>query len=123
MLSSGCEPRPVKAEPGRPVVSLAARRVIGGLMRRYANVWAMGSSQRKAHSGSPRVSIDLKAAAATPIHGQGVAAAGEVFDHGTYEEDSPVTRETQAHPHERNVAHGESRDPKSPTDARTRRHA
>jgi len=39
--SSGCESRPVKAEPSRPEASLARGREIGGAMRRYASMQAM----------------------------------------------------------------------------------
>ena len=123
VVSSGCETRAVKAEPGRLVVSLAVRQAIGGLMRRYTSVRAMGFSQRKAHSGMPRVSACLKAAVARPQKGRGSATSGAVFDHGTYEEDTPVTRETQAHPRGEHVA-PESRDnPNSPADVRKQRHA
>ncbi len=57
----------------------------------------MEISQRKSHTGSPRVWKSLKAAAVTPTKGEGVATAGEVYDDGTYEEDNQVTRETQTH--------------------------
>ena len=123
MVSSGCETRAVKAEPSRLVVSLAVRRVIGGLMRRYTSVRAMGFSQRKDHPGMPRVSTRLKAAVAQPETGRGGATTGAVLVHGTYEEDTPVTRETQAYPPEEPVA-PESRDnPKSPADVRKQGHA
>jgi hypothetical protein len=45
----------------------------------------------------PKVSTGLKAAAASPRNGRGGAAAGEVHDHGTYEQDNPVTRESHSH--------------------------
>jgi hypothetical protein len=38
--SSGCETHPTRAEPVRSVVSLAAFRVTGWLMRRYTSVRA-----------------------------------------------------------------------------------
>ena len=39
--SSGCESRPVKAEPSRPEASLARCREIGGAMRRCASLQAV----------------------------------------------------------------------------------
>lgn len=44
---SGCESRPVKAQPGRPVVSLAAAWATKPLMRRYTSMWAVGLHPRK----------------------------------------------------------------------------
>ena len=83
----------------------------------------MGSSLRKLHSDEPKVSDYWKAAAAQPSKGRGSVAVGAVYDHGTFEEDTSVTRETQAHPHEEHVAPESRENPKSPTDARKRRHA
>jgi hypothetical protein len=44
--SSGWESRPVKAESGRPEVSLAAVREIGSLMRRHAGMRAAKSASK-----------------------------------------------------------------------------
>lgn len=50
----------------------------------------------------PRVLIYLKATATFPgIRGEGGVASGGVFDHGTHEEDGPVTWETLVSPQER----------------------
>jgi hypothetical protein len=124
MLSSGCESRPAKAEPGRPVASLAVRPVTGGLMRRYASVWAVVSSQRKHHSGTPRVSARLKAAAATPRDGWARGRGGRRGDwprhvrRGQPGNSGDPDAPTRSRRGPRRVAY-----PNSPTDARRRRHA
>ena len=41
LSSSGCETRPAKGEPARPVASLAPETVTDSAMRRYANEWAV----------------------------------------------------------------------------------
>ena len=41
LSSSGCETRPAKGEPARPVASLAPDTVTDSAMRRYANEWAV----------------------------------------------------------------------------------
>jgi hypothetical protein len=46
LSSSGCESRPAKAEPGRPVASLAAEPAMARLMRRQANKWAAAMQPR-----------------------------------------------------------------------------
>ena len=46
-LSSGFKSRLAKAEPGRPVVSLAVVAAMWRLMRRCANFWARGNAAPK----------------------------------------------------------------------------
>jgi hypothetical protein len=50
LSSSGCESRPAKAQPGRPVVSLAVGPAMTRLMRRQANKWAAGMQPRNGSS-------------------------------------------------------------------------
>ena len=45
--SSGCDPRPAKGEPARPVESLATAAVTRPAMRRHASMWAVGMQSRK----------------------------------------------------------------------------
>ena len=69
-------------------------------MRRHANVWAMGHAAPKPITfpdaqgavlpeGSNDLSVNL---------GKEGGVSGGVFDHGTYEEDGPVTWEALASP-------------------------
>ena len=47
LSSSGCETRPAKGEPARPVASLAPETVTDSAMRRYANEWAVSHAATK----------------------------------------------------------------------------
>ncbi len=100
-LSSGWKSRPAKAEPGRLVVSLAAQGVTAALMRRHANVWAVGLQPTKVSIRDVQGVSLPEDSSGTTRKGRGSAAPGEVFDHGTYEQDSPVTRESQLYPSEK----------------------
>ena len=51
LSSSGCETRPAKGEPARPVASLAPETVTDSAKRRHASEWAVG---RAAGAGSAR---------------------------------------------------------------------
>ena len=42
LSSSGCETRPAKGEPARPVASLAPETVTDSAKRRHASEWAVG---------------------------------------------------------------------------------
>ncbi len=96
--SNGCNPRPTKGEPAQSVVSLAAAPVTLSSKRRHASVWAVGSSPEiydipgaqgvwQPESNIVRVAI-----------GQESVRPGGIYDHGTQEEDDPVTWETLIHP-------------------------
>ena len=59
----------------------------------------MGDAASKSMSfRMPRVLFYLKATTTSPNHGRGEAVSGGVFDHGTQEEDGPVTWETLVSP-------------------------
>jgi len=68
--SSGCETRPPRAEPGRAVVSLAARGAIDALMRRHTRVRAEVISLETSPSQVLTASGRPKAAAASPREGE-----------------------------------------------------
>ena len=42
LSSSGCETRPAKGEPARPVANLAPETVTDSAKRRHASEWAVG---------------------------------------------------------------------------------
>ena len=97
-LSSGCEARPIKAEPGRSVASLGVVAVMCRFMRRHASVWAVGLQPSKASFQDAQGLPFPEGSSCTARIGRGCVVSGEVFDHGTQEEDRLVTRETQASP-------------------------
>ncbi len=102
-LSSGFKSRLAKAEPGRPVASLAAVAVRWRLMRRYANFWAEGNAAPK--SVCTRLAQGLQC-----LEGSSVAAAmgeeasrlAECTTLARNTEDSPVTWEIPVFPRDRN---------------------
>ena len=47
LSSSGCETRPAKGEPARPVASLAPKTVTDSAKRRHASEWAVGHAATK----------------------------------------------------------------------------
>jgi len=120
LSSCGCKPRPVKAEPGRPVVSLAAGVATHSLMRRQAKVWVERNQPRnsvipnaqgfcplegnsivpgKGRSGEPR--LVGGPCVGDAVHrgrfsGRGDDAFGGARDFGTHQEDDPATWDTQA---------------------------
>lgn len=93
LSSSGCETRPARGEPARPVVSLAPCPVMGRAKRRRTSEWAVGVSPEiyvipgAQGVGTPEGSSDPS------VTGRGWVAPGEVVGHGTLEEDDAVTRE------------------------------
>jgi hypothetical protein len=88
--SSGCESRPAKAEPGRPVADLAARPVTGGLMRRNVSMRAEEETAPK-HAKIPDaqdVGTSEGSSAAT-ARGRGGRASGGVEALGASEAGRP----------------------------------
>ena len=71
-------------------------------MRRRANVWAMGHAAPKPIVFPEAEGPVLPEGHNTPLHtyllGKEGGVSGGVFDHGTYEEDGPVTWEALAFP-------------------------
>lgn len=71
-------------------------------MRRRANVWAMGHAAPKPIVFPEAEGPVLPDGHNTPLHtyllGKEGGVSGGVFDHGTYEEDGPVTWEALASP-------------------------
>jgi hypothetical protein len=71
-------------------------------MRRRANVWAMGHAAPKPIVFPEAEGPVLPEGHNTPLHtyrlGKEGGVSGGVFDHGTYEEDGPVTWEALASP-------------------------
>ncbi len=121
-LSSGFKPRLAKAEPGRPVASLAAAVVRWRLMRRYANFWAGGNAAPK--SVCSRLAQGLHSSEGSSVvteMGEGAARLAECTTSARNTEDSPVTWETPVSPRERNGQRRtgpESPRPGTPADAR-----
>lgn len=82
---------------GRPIVSLAVGTVTERLMRRQTNEWAVGNQSRNvlipvAHRVALLESSTSKALQASR------RGTGGMHDHGTFEEDTPVTWETLVPP-------------------------
>ena len=70
--SSGCETRPARGEPARPVASLAPETVTDWAKRRHASEWAVSGRAPKLNAFRVlRVSEDLKATAGAPVAGRG----------------------------------------------------
>jgi hypothetical protein len=71
-------------------------------MRRQANVWAMGHAAPKLRVFPEAEGPGLPEGNNTPLHtcrlGEEGGVSGGVFDHGTDEEDGPVTWEALASP-------------------------
>ena len=97
LSSSGCESRPAKAEPAQPVASLATRRQLSA-MRSHASSWAVGNAATKTICPGCRGFDIPKAQTSSPQQGEGDAAPGGVYDHGTQQEDGPGTWEAHAPP-------------------------
>jgi hypothetical protein len=127
--SSGCEPRPAKGEPAQPVASLATDAATRTAMRRRASEWAVGMQPRKlCHPWVPRASWCPKAIVVSTEVGEGEAAPGGAYDHGTQQEDGPGTWEAHVPPRqdpERRRPGNHSPTRRAPVDARAagRRHA
>ncbi len=122
ILSSGIESRMAKAEPGRPIASLAAVAVRWRLMRRCASVWARGNAAPKSVCpGLAQSFQSLEGSSAVTVMGEGTARPVECTTLARKAKDSPVTWETPASPGERNGnrrAGPESPRPCAPADAR-----
>jgi hypothetical protein len=81
--SSGCESRPIKAEPSRSVASLAVGVATARLMRRQTKRRAVGHAAPKTRcSRMPKGSPSRKAAVVVTDSGRGDGASGGVDDHG-----------------------------------------
>ena len=72
LSSSGCETRPAKGEPARPVASLAPETVTDSAKRRHASEWAVDHAATKGICFRvPKVLDHLKATATAPRDGRG----------------------------------------------------
>jgi hypothetical protein len=68
-------------------------------MRRHASEWAVGNQPRKhVYAKVPKGFASLKAAGCNRRKGARVQTTRGVYDHGTHEEDGPVTWETLSSP-------------------------
>ena len=71
-------------------------------MRRRAHVWAMGQAAPQPRVFPEAAGPVVPEGPTTPLHpsllGKAGGVSGGVFDHGTYEEDGPVTGEALAAP-------------------------
>ena len=99
---AGAKPARPRVSPPEPVASLATIPAMWSAMRRRANVWAMGHAAPKPLVFSEAEGPVLPEGHNTPLHtyllGKEGGVSGGVFDHGTYEEDCPVTWEALASP-------------------------
>jgi len=87
--------------PPEPVASLATIPEMWSAMRRRANVWAMGHAAPKPIVFPEAEGPVLPEGNNNPLRellGEEGMVSGGVFDHGTYEEDGPVTWEALASP-------------------------
>jgi hypothetical protein len=101
LSSSGCETRPAKGEPTRPVASLATVAEMPSAMRRQANVRAVGLRPRNlCFPDAERAGIREGNNGPLRELGEEGAVSGGVFDHSTYEEDGLATWEALASPRE-----------------------
>lgn len=133
LSSSGCETRPAKVEPDRPVAGSATASVTTSAMREHANERAVGSTASKPWiSRMSKTYTGTKTAAERPKKGDGRAASGGVVGHGALEEDGPGTWEALQSPRESNGPTGsptrisdgpastDARDGRSRTSVRSR---
>jgi hypothetical protein len=92
--SSGCETRPAKGEPARPVASLATVPEMVAAMRRHANVRAVGLRPRNVcFPDAERAGLQRRQQRSSAVVGEEGTVSGGVFDHSTYEEDGLATWE------------------------------
>jgi hypothetical protein len=102
-LSSGFKSRLAKAEPGRPVASLAAVAVRWRLTRRYANFWARGNAAPKSVCTRLAQGFQLLEGSSVATEmGEGAARLAECTTLARNTEDSPVTWESPVTPRDRN---------------------
>jgi hypothetical protein len=88
-LSSGCESRPVKAEPGRPEAGSALE---GVTPKRCVSVRACGPwmvSPENAEVPTAEAVTLVEGRSAEPEGGRGTGAVGGVSGHGTHERGQP----------------------------------
>src|SRR5262249_1788169 len=99
---AGAKPARPRVSPPEPVVSLATIPEMGSAMRSRANMWAMGQAAPKPRGFPEAEGPVLPEGHNTPVHmcrlGEARGVSGGVCDHGTYEEDGPVTWEALASP-------------------------
>ena len=102
LSSSGCETRPAKGEPARPVAGLAPDTVTDSAMRRYASEWAVNHAATKGicFPGAQGVK-EPEGNSDRTESGRGAVAPGGVVDPGTLEEDGPGTWDPLVSPRER----------------------
>lgn len=102
-LSSGFKSRLAKAEPGRPVASLAVVAAMCRLMRRCANFWARGNAAPKSVYSRLAESFQmLEGSSVATEMGEGAARLAECTTLAWNTEDSPVTWEIPVSPGECN---------------------
>jgi hypothetical protein len=99
---AGAKPVRPRVSPPEPVGSLATIPEMWSAMRRRANMGAMGHAAPKPIVFPEAEGPDVPEGNHTPLHrcrpGEEGGVSGGVFDHGTYEEDGPVTWEALASP-------------------------
>jgi hypothetical protein len=98
---AGANPARPRVSPPEPVASLAPFLETSSAKRRHANVWAMGNAAPKPIVLPDAEGPELPEGNNNPLHrwlGEEGGVSGGVLDHGTYEEDGPVTWEALASP-------------------------
>ena len=95
----GCKSRPINAEPGRSVASLAATSVTTSSMRRHASAWAVRFSLETVLSVVQGVNNPEDCIVVVAI-GRDDADTGGVVEHGTFATGGPATWEALSSPRE-----------------------
>src|SRR5919197_736402 len=99
---AGAKPARPRVSPPEPVGRLATIPEMWSAMRSRANMWAMGHAAPKPIVFPEAEGPVVPEGNNPPLHtcrlGEEGGVSGGVFDHGTYEEDGPVTWEALASP-------------------------
>jgi len=106
VLPYGCKSRPINAEPGRSVASLAARSVTAPSMRRHVSAWAVRFSLETVLPVVQGVIFPEDCIVVVAI-GRDDDDTGEVVEHGTFATGGPATWEALISPREEHRCHGD----------------
>ena len=102
----GCKTRPINAEPGRSVASLAVTSVTTSSMRRHASAWAVRFSLENVLPVVQGFNAPEDRIVVVAI-GRDGDDTGEVVEHGTFATGGPATWEALISPREEHRCHGD----------------
>jgi hypothetical protein len=107
ILSSGCEPRPTKAQSRRSVASLATAWITTTAMRRHTRIWAMGKQPRKPQHTGAQGFIPLEGSSARDARDEERARPAGCMTMARVQEDGPVIWEALPPLHENRRGNGD----------------